>query len=83
MVPQNKVYEEIRRYFKEVRTVTIRVCDRCGKKLSSDYLKTHPHYQIRKNTGSCGCFWETMWSDFCEDCTKKLEKWLSEGGKQQ
>ena len=59
--------------------MTIRICDRCGEKLSPDFLKTNLRYQIRKSTGSCGCFWETMWSDLCENCSKELEKWLKGG----
>lgn len=62
--------------------MTVRLCDRCGKKLSSDFLQYSRHYQIRSTKGSrSGCLWERMWCDICQDCSKELEDWLKKGGK--
>ena len=63
--------------------MTVYVCDRCGKKLSYDFLKTAPRYRIGKMAGGNSPFrWDRMWCDLCKNCCDELEQWL-EGGKKK
>ena len=57
--------------------MTIHLCDRCGKRLTSYFLEWSPRFQIRKTAERSSPFrYSRIWCDFCEDCSKEIEKWL-------
>ena len=61
--------------------MTVHLCDRCGKRLSSDFLSYSPRYQIRKSEPKNSALSWQIWCDICQDCSKELEDWFVKGGK--
>lgn len=55
-------------------------CDRCGKAISSDFMRYEQHIQVRrKASDSSALLWPKQWLDLCEDCSAKIEIFMDKG----